>query len=185
MWRHLKERNKQDDEANHLPVKRYYTVVAWLAGHAFIDVLALLVYAASKSGSSSISPRLQYFLQYFSTTMFAYHVAFYPVVYVLVRDLKFHDQLKKRELSNQSSAVKEVVKKIFRVNTTNSTSRNKSNTGSNIKSPGSIKSPVSVKPVVHEMSEWTEEKLLEDKEPESKKAPVAHDVSEWTADMME
>ena len=111
MWMHLKESNRAGNAQ--LPVHRYYKVVAWIAFHALIDVFALIVYGVSQIGTSySFSPQVKNFLGYFSTTMFAYHVAFYPVVYVLVRDLKFHEQLKQLRGSSVSPA-KLAVKKLF------------------------------------------------------------------------
>ena len=140
MWKHLMETNRGNGE--HLPARRYYKVVAWIAFHALIDVFSLMVYAISQIGTSSnFGPRLKNFLGYFSTTMFAFHVAFYPIVYVLVRDLKFHEQLQRMKRSNPSP-VKEVVKKLFIK--TNSSSRPLA-TGP--------QSPKSAKPLMNDISE--------------------------------
>ena len=149
MWKHLQE-SKKPEESSGLPMRRYYVVEIWLAGHAFIDILALIAYSVSQLGpSNGFGAREKNFIGYFSTTMFAYHVAFYPIVYVLVRDLKFHDQIKQMN-NTPSSSAKEVVIKIIK----KTKAKLLSNTSSQRPLAKDAQTPIS--PTV---SRWTEEQL--------------------------
>ena len=131
-------------------MRRYYVVEIWLAAHAFIDILALIVYSVSQLGpSSGFGAREKNYMGYFSTTMFAYHVAFYPIVYVLVRDLKFHDQIKQMN-NTQSTSAKEAVIKIIQ----KTKAKFLSNTSS--QRPMAKDAPSPLSPAV---SLWTEDQL--------------------------
>lgn len=109
MWRHLQEDKANDDESSMLPKSRYYKVVVWIAAHAFIDIIALICYSVSVL--NVFNDEAKNFYGYLSTTLVAFHVAFYPVVYCGVRDLKFHDQVHER--LSTSSRVKDAVKRLF------------------------------------------------------------------------
>ena len=195
MWRHLNEApassTTTEGPPKLIPKKRYYKVVAWMVSHAFLDVFAVILYALSGDlPQLQVNPNRKFFLYIFSTTIAAFHVGFYPLVYCQVRDLKFRDQLKQREGSSVSP-VKEAVIKILGQSNTKSSA-----TGTKIKN-SSLAAPLSPsgKPVLDLVPESAEDQA-EDTDPKVsgpstvKRAPTVAKpaigvVSEWTASQLE
>ena len=93
MWRHLKNDKRPANQAKIAQKKRFDTVIVLIAGHAFFDILGLVGFAVAK-----LSPDLgiteRFCINIVASTVSSFHVAFYPIVYCGVRDLKFHDQVK-------------------------------------------------------------------------------------------
>ena len=107
MWKHIN--TIQAEEEVVIPKTRYYKVVGLIGGHAFFDVIALITFGVSQLGS--LEEEAKYFLGFFSTTMLAYHAAFFPIAYCGVRDLKFHEQIQERQ--STSSRMRDVFNKLF------------------------------------------------------------------------
>ena len=132
MWEHLNEINEFSEQRTKLPRKRFYFVVACLIGHAFLDILALVVHSIGKFiPSLSTSPEQSFFMTYFSSSLTAYHVGFYPFVYCAVRDLKFRNQIKERESTN-TSPVKDAVNRVLARANTKTTFTSKTKTGNSV-----------------------------------------------------
>lgn len=105
MWKHLKEGRSRDGLNSKLPRMRYYKVVVLIACHGFLDFIAFAVYCVATL-TPDISPVQKLFLQNFSSTVAAYHVGCYPLVYCGVRDLKFKDQIKVRSIASSKRNLK-------------------------------------------------------------------------------
>ena len=102
MWKHLKDHKRYESHPNKLPRKRYYKVVIWIACHAFLDIIALIVFAVARM-APGVAARERSFLDYLSTPVVAFHVGCYPIVYCGVRDLKFHDKVRQQIESSKKT----------------------------------------------------------------------------------
>jgi hypothetical protein len=100
MGKHLKSREKRA-----MPKSRYITVLMMIVIHSALDVVAIISYAvANMLPRATSSEQIMYStIRRVSTSMTAFHVAFFPVVYIHIRDLKFRDEIKQRQRMAGSS----------------------------------------------------------------------------------
>ena len=98
MWSHIKEPKKRQVGQQQLPMKRYTNAMILIICHAFFDILALITFAISKTVPFN-TPRdaqLNFMYSRVSLSIIAFHVAMFPIVFIQVRDLKFHERLKSK-----------------------------------------------------------------------------------------
>jgi hypothetical protein len=95
VWKHLQEIKRQPNATKAVQEKRYAKVVTLMVAHVCFDLLALVGFAVSKL-TTSMEPFDQAAVSLFSSSMCAFHVGMFPVVYTAVRDLKFYNEIQKR-----------------------------------------------------------------------------------------
>ena len=114
MWKHVLE-FKSRGRGPPLPIERYIKTMVWVALHASLDIVALVMYIIARFTPTTTQAdiNLNFFWNRFSSTIAAYHAALFPVVFCAIRNLKFQKEINKSIASRSRwTVVKNAVKKI-------------------------------------------------------------------------
>ena len=136
MWKHLLSLRGRENKTGEVPTDRYYKVVVWIAAHASLDIVSLILFSVART-APGIGEREQMLLDYLTTPVVAYHVGCYPFVYCGVRDLKFHEQIKELRSSTGS---KKKAKKSAELNSPVSPVDASHSMSTNVRKPRSLES---------------------------------------------
>ena len=116
VWKHLKELKRPSENTKAVQTKIYTNVVTLMVAHVCFDLLALVGYAVSQF-ATDLAPFDRSAIGTVSSSMCAFHVAMFPIVYTGVRDLKFRDQVQQRLNAPKISGSKEDMGETHQMNT--------------------------------------------------------------------